>query len=771
MNYHQNADRQRRYAIRKMRVCVGSVLVGFFLLTGNMATVQAAETSVVDSTMLAGNNSTADATPSTNDERRPAIENTSTESGETKDFLKEALPTSTENSNISTEESKSDSDAAEEKALPTSIEESSKVSDNKVSGDYNKTVTLTEGLEATEENIAKQEAKAKDMKRQAEARQEQKVRRKRHIESEQQTTEETVKPVTPRMVEKSDPKNKYQDVVKAETSAEAQKRTSELADIKVAKGVKETLWVQGVKVDDSEFVKHQNNDSEYFVTKHSTDQGWYDINKAYDTDGDLCAGVVAANMLHWWTDQNRDYIKKYLEVDETNGTFTISNKKFDFRHAQNMYSKDNKIIDQSYFFDIVKQAFQNRSVWTNKILDLYINGYGYSNDPFNKTVTDEPTSTVNFFKKVFGKNQLTNYERIMDYEQFSQRIKAAIEQGKAIGLGYYSNLNATGHMVTVWGADFDKDGKVVALYISDSDDTGETVPRDENSQIGLKRHDVKYHDGQLKLTSYHAKGAGAHISFINTLSQGKEYWDKYFKKTEVIEALKKAEDERKAKELEQVKKSKAEQDAKRKAEEKAAIEKAKAEQDAKRKAEEKAAIEKAKAEQDAKRKAEEKVAIEKSKAEQEAKRKAAETQNKEQEVARQVETNSQSEAQPQSPATSGMTTVQHQESAPQRSVVSQGQTEVQRAATTTRQAPTQSLTTEQTQNTPVAPKASEGEKANVEKKSEDKKATSKEQVASAQEVKKATEKKQHLILPLVLALSAIILGLFGYSKMQNKKED
>ncbi|WP_194210254.1 hypothetical protein, partial [Streptococcus ruminantium] len=103
-----------------------------------MATVQAAETSVVDSTMLAGNNLIADATPSTNDERRPAIENTSTESGETKDFLKEALPTSTENSNISNEESKSDSDAAEEKALPTSIEESTKVSDNKVSGDYNK---------------------------------------------------------------------------------------------------------------------------------------------------------------------------------------------------------------------------------------------------------------------------------------------------------------------------------------------------------------------------------------------------------------------------------------------------------------------------------------------------------------------------------------------------------------------------------------------------------------------------------------------------------
>ncbi|WP_156009540.1 transglutaminase domain-containing protein [Streptococcus ruminantium] len=247
------------------------------------------------------------------------------------------------------------------------------------------------------------------------------------------------------------------------------------------------------------------------------------------------------------------------------------------------------------------------------------------------------------------------------------------------------------------------------------------------------------------------------------------------RKAEEKAAIEKAKAEqeakRKAEEKAAVEKAKAEQEAKRKAEEKAAVEKAKAEQEAKRKAEEKAAVEKAKAEQDAKRKTEEKAAIEKAKAEQDAKRKAAETQNKEQEVARQVETNSQSEAQPQSPVASGVTTVQHQESTSQRSAVSQGQTGAQRAATTTHQAPAQSLTTEQTQNNPVTPKASEGEKANVEKKSEDKKATSKEQVASAQEVKKATEKKQNLALPLVLALSAIILGLFGYSKMQNKKED
>ncbi|BBA93028.1 hypothetical protein [Streptococcus ruminantium] len=42
---------------------------------------------------------------------------------------------------------------------------------------------------------------------------------------------------------------------------------------------------------------------------------------------------------------------------------------------------------------------------------------------------------------------------------------------------------------------------------------------------------------------------------------------------------------------------------------------------------------------------------------------------------------------------------------------------------------------------------------------------------SAKEVKKVAEKKQNLVLLLVLVPSAIILGLFGYSRMQNKNTD
>ncbi|WP_156018995.1 transglutaminase domain-containing protein [Streptococcus ruminantium] len=60
MNYRQNADKQRRYAIRKMSLCVGSVLIGFFFLAGQTSTVQAAEVGAKNSTLLVAKDTRGD---------------------------------------------------------------------------------------------------------------------------------------------------------------------------------------------------------------------------------------------------------------------------------------------------------------------------------------------------------------------------------------------------------------------------------------------------------------------------------------------------------------------------------------------------------------------------------------------------------------------------------------------------------------------------------------------------------------------------------------
>ncbi|WP_155962727.1 transglutaminase domain-containing protein [Streptococcus ruminantium] len=1041
MNYHQNADRQRRYAIRKMRVCVGSVLVGFFLLTGNMATVQAAETSVVDSTMLAGNNLIADATPSTNDERRPAIENTSTESGETKDFLKEALPTSTENSNISNEESKSDSDAAEEKALPTSIEESTKVSDNKVSGDYNKvketilnpiahnyyddgqyeisqkevTIRKDQSVKLSLQPVGGGKA-AEDVKWYVRTRY---PYDKVYAHNEQvngENNSQLLRLSADGTVTNLNNEEKTQTVelwahynqhlyrglvtlpgkvgMEDITQEEAAHREAEKI-VKAFEGLSDVEKVRAAHdwlVDNVEYVARSGQDQSAYsalVEKKTVCAGYgHGLKLLLDKMGIPSQTLVgpAGNERHLWNVVELD--GKWYHVDATwdstgskNGRYKYTYKNEHLlihdedleqtRKTKRGFIKSNDMGEHYRYYGFEKHGVLARNLEdVQTILERQYHKAVPKRDSAtimevmapNKITSDEIqkklSQITNFAKYAIHEEYYGGYtlhrfgvtllpqkvETTVKVEQLQTEISTKnprisnilVKLDKGVELNK-ANITVTGAKLTgiekVNGTNKEyrllldepermTDAKVkvaihkrdyqftladseVPIHVKRADTpkavftaTGEnegylsnvapgmeyrilrgtwkdiTGDRVELKNIGLadifvrvkgtdqafassvqrvkikKTKDpygVKAYSGQIvgvsKDMEYRLKDSrtptwmwsagniltdlvngeyeirtratgdhlASNIEVVNLTGglqatqeniakqqaraeqeaaarqteakrqveaekakvqeQSKTEQDAK-RKAEEKAAVEKAKAEQDAKrKAEQDAKRKAEQDAKRKAEEKAAVEKAKAEQEAKRKAEEKAAIEKAKAEQDAKRKTEEKAAIEKAKAEQDAKRKAAETQNKEQEVARQVETNSQSEAQPQSPVASGVTTVQHQESTSQRSAVSQGQTGAQRAATTTHQAPAQSLTTEQTQNNPVTPKASEGEKANVEKKSEDKKATSKEQVASAQEVKKATEKKQNLALPLVLALSAIILGLFGYSKMQNKKED
>ncbi|MET3557374.1 hypothetical protein ABID29_000483 [Streptococcus rupicaprae] len=554
-----------------------------------------------------------------------------------------------------------------------------------------KTVTVTEGLDETETNVTKQEAEA------IRKSEEKKRRRKRQVEPEQQATQE---PVSPQVTETTDSTTEKQDVVTTEeiiykrdervleqqlktdvTSEEAQKRAHEFAEAKAVEKVAKTQWVQGVNVEDHEFVKVTETDAEYFVTKHSAGQGWYDINKNGHDDGDLCAGAVATNMLHWWVDRNKDYIDRYLHENKDNGTYTVRDTNFDFRKAREVYTGEKGYSDQSRFFDIVKQAFPHSAVWTNKILDLYINGYGYNqsssmqNPPVEK---EKLTSKINFFRNVFGGTPLTHYESIHSHSQFSESIKTALEQGKAIGVAYYHNPDAAGHIVTAWGADFDESGKVIAIYVSDSDDGDEPVLGDQKSQVGLRRYRVEEHGGKLRLTSRKQEGFGSYIGFINTLSQGTEDWKKYFKNEEtktgklvapeeapakpefsemdILRAEAEREAERKAQEEQaqrEAERKAQEEQAKREAERKAQEEQAKREterkaqeEQAKREAERKAQEEQAKREterkaQEAKRDAERKLAEEK--ARQEQVKREQEKMAKQEEAKREAERKAQEE--------------------------------------------------------------------------------------------------------------------------------
>ena len=328
-------------------------------------------------------------------------------------------------------------------------------------------------------------------------------------------------------------------VLKSYADIEGQGIFSEenLVKVKETQGIKNTIWAEGVNIDNSDFhLFRDGNTAEYFVTKHGAGSGWYDINKNFDMkDGVLCAGAVATNMFHWWLDINKDYVDRYLAEDINNASITISDRTVDLRELKEVYENEG-YRDKSKFFDFIKQTFSG-AVWVDKILDLYINGYSYSRR-YAKNIkgVDKANSSVNFFNKAFSDNLLTNvYDNITDIEEFSNIVKSELESGKVLGLGYIGGI-VVGHAVTLWGADFDENDKLVAVYISDSDDGGLKY---DNSCIGLKRFKVSQVGDSVKISGYKEADVGSKIFMVYSLMSGKEYWEKYFKKVDIGENNKK----------------------------------------------------------------------------------------------------------------------------------------------------------------------------------------------------------------------------------------
>lgn len=82
-----------------------------------------------------------------------------------------------------------------------------------------------------------------------------------------------------------------------------------------------------------------------------------------------------------------------------------------------------------------------------------------------------------------------------------------------VGLGYYPNINVTGHMVTIWGADFNSSGCSYS-YLTDSDDDSEKI---NGTAVGIKRLRLTEYNGKIKITGYKDAGSGAEVGFITTL--------------------------------------------------------------------------------------------------------------------------------------------------------------------------------------------------------------------------------------------------------------
>ena len=251
---------------------------------------------------------------------------------------------------------------------------------------------------------------------------------------------------------------------------------------------------------------------------------WYDSNKSRaggntDIDKNLCFGATSANMLHWWFEQNSSYIDSYIakEGDITRSGRSLSELRNSLNNQQD-----------SGIFELFKVLFgyNDKGFYSDLLMDLFINGYtpkisGATNIE-NEDMT--PDNRGGFFYNAFNEVKLTERTYGGNYEGLSEKLKDILGNEGIIGISHKTFGNSS-HIVTLWGAEYDLNGKLSAVYISDSDDQNEEA---DETDLGMKRYEVRNVGGIAKLsTNQSNKSAGSAIGYLHVLYLGSEQWQSY----------------------------------------------------------------------------------------------------------------------------------------------------------------------------------------------------------------------------------------------------
>ncbi len=293
---------------------------------------------------------------------------------------------------------------------------------------------------------------------------------------------------------------------------------------------KTIIWAKGITPpkmggEDSDFEKEYTpiSNPQYleYVAPYEAGNGWYDVNKSHDySSGDfnLCFAASTTNSLHWWLDQNRQYVEKYIEANRDNAQIQK------LENLCNSFESQKK----SGIYDIFLRQFANRKegYWPDILQDQFINGYypqpnGATNDSpaaRDRLLKEGPDKNGGFFFDVFNDIRLTErryYDR--GYEALSRELKELFMRGDSVLLTFSTSTRA--HVVTLWGVEFGENGKVCAVYYSDSDD---------EAVRGMMRFRFINKGGKAVVTTNIKGESNSVVESIQVLSTGTRYWEKYF---------------------------------------------------------------------------------------------------------------------------------------------------------------------------------------------------------------------------------------------------
>lgn len=227
------------------------------------------------------------------------------------------------------------------------------------------------------------------------------------------------------------------------------------------------------------------------------------------SDSNMCWAMTASNMLHWWGEQNKELINRYKNKYSST---------YDFSYTKGL--EDNKEYEKSK----IAALFRSNCVNSGNEIRNGLEGFLFSsaNSPFKGIASPK------YFDKVFSKdNNIVNVETPHSKKEFERILKEAFNSKKAIGLDTRDGRGNL-HAITLWGAAFDGDENIIAIYIADNNN-----PNNEMITYGIRYQKNIYEENEEEnnypyLINYAVKKSIINIDKwidrITTLDKGEEQW-------------------------------------------------------------------------------------------------------------------------------------------------------------------------------------------------------------------------------------------------------
>lgn len=224
----------------------------------------------------------------------------------------------------------------------------------------------------------------------------------------------------------------------------------------------ETLWTNGV----------------------SENSGWFDTNKSWIGDSNLCWAAAASNIAGWWNERSQTPISSTIPSTNTE-VYTDFVNKFNNTSGASDYAYawyfGGGNMNEATYNNIFKNPTEAKAF------------PGYWADFVAEQNYEKPAEGAqpNYCSHV---NATSTYENQTAYSSFCSEIKDLLKNGAGITLSVSPMVEGTaGHAITLWGAEFDQEGLISKIWITDSDDRWDGI---FSVDISCNATTQKYGDGK-----------------------------------------------------------------------------------------------------------------------------------------------------------------------------------------------------------------------------------------------------------------------------------